>query len=150
MLDRIPAANIHDGGRIKFGPDGKLYLTTGETGQGSLAQDKLSLAGKILRLNPDGSIPDDNPFEGSPVYSFGHRNPEGLAWNPFNGLLYETEHGPSGESLQFAHDEINVIMPGGNYGWPNVMGYGDNPDYINPLYQTGGETWAIAARGMVR
>ncbi len=112
ILDDIPAAAIHNGGRIAFGPDGKLYVTTGDAAAPALAQDRDSLAGKILRLNPDGSVPDDNPFPGSPVYSYGHRNPQGLAWQPGTGQLYATEHGPS------AHDEVNLIAPGDNYGWP--------------------------------
>jgi len=112
LIDRIPAAGIHDGGRIKFGPDEKLYITTGEAANSDLSQDLSSLAGKILRINPDGSIPDDNPFPNSPVYSYGHRNPQGLAWHPATNELYSTEHGPTG------NDEINIIKAGGNYGWP--------------------------------
>jgi len=112
LIDGIPAADRNDGGRIKFGPDGKLYITTGDARQPELAQNAGSLAGKILRLNPDGSIPDDNPFKGSPVYSYGHRNIQGLAWHPVTGQLYASEHGEEGD------DEINVIRPGANYGWP--------------------------------
>lgn len=112
LVDNIPGGGIHDGGRIKFGPDGKLYITTGDAAVPDLAQDKNSLAGKILRINTDGSIPDDNPFPNSPVYSYGHKNPQGLAWHPVTRELYETEHGPTG------NDEINIIKPGGNYGWP--------------------------------
>lgn len=112
IIDGIPAANGHDGGRIKFGPDGKLYIATGDARQPDLAQSAASLAGKILRLNPDGTIPKDNPFEGSPVYSYGHRNVQGLAWHPETGELYASEHGAEG------YDEINIIKPGANYGWP--------------------------------
>lgn len=112
LIDKIPAAGIHNGGRIKFGPDNKLYITTGDAANPSLSQDLQSLAGKILRINPDGSIPDDNPFTNSPVYSYGHRNPQGLAWHPVTKELYATEHGPVG------NDEINLIKPGANYGWP--------------------------------
>lgn len=112
ILDGIPAADRNDGGRIKFGPDGKLYVATGDARQPELAQNARSLAGKILRLNPDGSIPEDNPFEGSPVYSYGHRNVQGLAWHPETKELYASEHGNEG------NDEINLIKPGGNYGWP--------------------------------
>lgn len=142
LVDHIPAGNFHDRGRIKFGPDGKLYVATGEKGDGKIAQDINSLGGKILRYNPDGSIPVDNPFRDSPVYSYGHRNPQGLAWHPETGELYSTEHGPSGESLRFAHDEINLIKPGNNYGWPEVIGNSDNPNYTDPVFHTGDDTWA--------
>jgi len=142
LLDKIPGGNIHDGGRIKFGPDGKLYITTGEAGDGELAQDPNSLAGKILRINDDGTVPVDNPFENSPVYSLGHRNPQGLAWHPETDKLYITEHGPSGEGFRFAHDEINIIEPGGNYGWPEIIGESNNQNYEDPVYHTGEVTWA--------
>ena len=112
IIDSIPGAQFHDGGSIKFGPDGKLYLSTGDATIPELAQNVKSLAGKILRLNPDGTIPDDNPFLGSPVYSYGHRNIQGMAWHSQTKQLYATEHGPSG------NDEINVIKAGSNYGWP--------------------------------
>lgn len=111
VLDKIPASDRNDGGRIRFGPDGKLYVATGDAKQPELAQNAGSLAGKILRINPDGSIPADNPFSGSPVYSYGHRNVQGLAWD-LKGNMYATEHGESG------NDEINLIKPGENYGWP--------------------------------
>jgi glucose/arabinose dehydrogenase len=111
VLDGIPAADRNDGGRIRFGPDGKLYIATGDAKQPQLAQNAGSLAGKILRINPDGSIPEDNPFPGSPVYSYGHRNVQGLAWD-LQGKLYATEHGEAG------NDEINLIKAGENYGWP--------------------------------
>jgi glucose/arabinose dehydrogenase len=112
ILDEIPGAELHNGGRIAFGPDNKLYITTGDAKIPSLSQDLSSTAGKILRINPDGSIPEDNPFPGSPVYSYGHRNPQGLAWH--NGVLFAPEHGP------IQDDEINIIKPGTNYGWPIV------------------------------
>ena len=140
LLDKIPGGPFHDGGRIKFGPDGKLYVTTGEAGNRALAQDLDSLGGKILRINSDGTIPDDNPFD-SPVYSFGHRNPQGIDWDPVTGKLVSTEHGPSGER-GFAHDEVNVIEPGKNYGWPDIVGDETKPELISPLLHTGDETWA--------
>jgi glucose/arabinose dehydrogenase len=112
IIEWIPAAAGNDGGRIKFGPDGMLYVATGDARQPDLAQNAGSLAGKILRLNPDGTVPEDNPFEGSPVYSYGHRNIQGLAWHPATGELYASEHGAQG------NDEINMIKPGANYGWP--------------------------------
>lgn len=116
VLDGIPGAAIHNGGRIAFGPDRRLYVTTGDAARPELAQDRTSLAGKVLRINPDGSVPQDNPFPGSPVYSYGHRNPQGLAWQPDTRQLYATEHGASG------NDELNLVEPGRNYGWPLVQG----------------------------
>jgi glucose/arabinose dehydrogenase len=142
ILDNIPGGSVHNGGRIKFGPDEKLYATTGEIWKKEKAQDLDFLGGKILRINPDGSVPADNPFSNSLIYSYGNRNPQGLAWHPETGQLYSSEHGPSGENGWRAHDEINIIHPGGNYGWPHILGYGGEPDYIDPIYQTGDETWA--------
>jgi len=141
LLDKIAGGPFHDGGRIKFGPDGLLYITTGEAGIPDRAQDLNSLGGKILRINPDGTIPDDNPFENSAVYSYGHRNPQGLDWDPVTGKLVISEHGPSGER-GVAHDEINVIEPGKNYGWPKVVGDETDPSYTSPILHTGDETWA--------
>jgi len=113
LLDNIPASAIHDGGRLKFGPDGLLYITAGDAANTSLAQDVASLAGKILRINRDGTTPRENPFS-SPVYSWGHRNPQGIDWHPQTGDMWETEHGNIG------NDEINVIDRGVNYGWPRI------------------------------
>ncbi len=115
LLDSISAHNFHTGGRLEFSPDGKLFATVGEGGavlrNSPIAQNKSNLKGKILRMNKDGSVPEDNPFEGSYVFSRGHRNPQGLAWDPETGNLYAAEHGP------WRHDEVNRIVPGGNYGW---------------------------------
>jgi len=122
ILDGILGNNDHDGGRLKFGPDGKLYVTTGDAENGDNAQSPSALAGKILRLNKDGSIPADNPTSGSPVWSLGHRNVQGIAWNPDTGALYETEHGPSNLFPDCCNDEVNLIVPSGNYGWPTVRG----------------------------
>ncbi len=133
IVDSILGARFHNGGRIKFGPDKMLYITTGEIFKGELAQDLNSLNGKILRLTPDGEIPPDNPFPNSPIYSYGHRNPQGLAWHPETGDLFESEHGPSGEYGRFGHDEINVIVKGGNYGWPKVIGAPGEKEYIDPI-----------------
>ncbi|MEG1131996.1 MAG: PQQ-dependent sugar dehydrogenase [Romboutsia sp.] len=137
LLDKIPGGQIHNGGRIKIGPDQKLYITTGDAGNPSLAQDTTSTAGKILRIELDGSIPSDNPIINSPIYSLGHRNPQGLAWNSKN-VLYASEHGQS------AHDEINIIKPGGNYGWPLVQGDEDSKEIIvqKPLIHSNEVTWA--------
>lgn len=128
ILTGIPAGEIHDGGRLAFGPDAKLYVTAGETGQRANAQDRKFLGGKILRLEPDGSIPKDNPFPGSPVYSYGHRNVQGLDWTS-DGQLYATEFG------QNTWDEVNRIVSGGNYGWPVVEGQGGAPRFIDPITQ---------------
>jgi glucose/arabinose dehydrogenase len=133
IIDDIPGGRAHDGGRIAFGPDGMLYISTGETFDSELAQDLRSLGGKILRVTPDGGIPGDNPFRNSPIYSYGHRNPQGLAWQPGTGALFESEHGPSGEFGRFGHDEINIIVGGGNYGWPKVIGAPGMKPYIDPV-----------------
>lgn len=140
LLDDIPGSSTHNGGRLKFGPDGLLYITTGDAANRELAQQKDSLAGKILRLAPDGSVPGDNPFPGSPVYSWGHRNPQGLAWHPDTGALYSSEHGQS------AHDELNLIMPGANYGWPLIQGSETDTRggvvLTPPIAHSGDKTWA--------
>jgi glucose/arabinose dehydrogenase len=115
LLDDIPAAQIHDGSRVKFGPDGRLYMTMGDANDRSSAQELSSLAGKILRLNDDGRAVAGNPFS-SEVYSYGHRNPQGIDWHPVSQELWETEHGPTG------FDEVNRIRIGRNYGWPEITG----------------------------
>ncbi|MBI2829812.1 MAG: PQQ-dependent sugar dehydrogenase [Chloroflexi bacterium] len=149
LLDGITGGSVHDGGRVKFGPDGKLYLTMGEAGNTQLAQDLTSLNGKILRLNPDGTIPPDNPIPNSPVYSYGHRNPQGLAWQPVTGRLYETEHGPSG--LPGGRDELNFIESGKNYGWPVISGDETREGMQPPVQQSGlTETWAPSGMTLVR
>ncbi|SCH01038.1 Quinoprotein glucose dehydrogenase B precursor [uncultured Clostridium sp.] len=137
LLDQIPDNQFHNGGRIKIGPDRKLYITTGDAQNPSLSQDTSSLAGKILRIELNGNIPIDNLFPNSPVYSLGHRNPQGLAWSS-NNVLYSSEHGQS------AHDEINLIIPGGNYGWPLVQGYEDSNVITiqKPSVHSQEETWA--------
>jgi glucose/arabinose dehydrogenase len=140
LIDKIPGAAIHDGGRIKFGPDGKLYITTGDAAKASLAQDLDSFAGKILRINSDGTIPIDNPFVGSPVYSYGHRNPQGLDWD-LSEKLVATEHDPSGEK-GFARDELNIIIAGANYGWPEITGDEEDLRFVSPLFHTGDVAWA--------
>lgn len=115
LLDDIPAANIHDGSRVKFGPDGRLYMTMGDAANQSSAQEISSLAGKILRLTEEGRAAPGNPFS-SEVYSYGHRNPQGIDWHPVSQELWETEHGPTG------FDEVNRIRIGRNYGWPEITG----------------------------
>jgi glucose/arabinose dehydrogenase len=127
ILTGIRRGFIHNGGRIAFGPDGRLYAGVGETGRTGLAQERSSLNGKILRIDPDGSIPASNPFKGSPVWSYGHRNVQGLAWDS-KGRLWATEFG------QDTFDEVNLIRKGRNYGWPNVEGKGSTHGgrYVNP------------------
>jgi len=133
ILDNIPGAQFHDGCRVAFGPDGKLYVTTGDATKRQLAQQMDSLAGKILRLNPDGTIPADNPFPGSPVYTFGHRNAQGLAWHPTTKTAFSTEHGPSGFDGPEGGDEFNLIRAGKNYGWPVIHHEQTHPGMEAPL-----------------
>lgn len=135
LLDNIPGGELNNGGRVQIGPDGMLYATTGDTGEGELAQDLDSLAGKILRMELNGDIPVDNPFEDSYVFSYGHRNSQGLAWDE-NGNLYSSEHGEDG------HDEINLIEAGKNYGWPEITGDEEAEDMVAPVYHSGEDTWA--------
>lgn len=128
VLDGLAKAGNHDGGRIDFGPDGMLYATVGDAGDPSRAQDPASPNGKILRMTPTGGVPDDNPTPGSLVYSLGHRNPQGIAWDD-TGQLYAAEFG------QDTWDEFNRIEPGGNYGWPTVEGVGEQDGFVDPLAQ---------------
>jgi glucose/arabinose dehydrogenase len=130
VLTGLAKARNHDGGRIAFGPDGMLYATVGDAGQPGVAQDPAALNGKILRMTPEGGVPDDNPFDGSLVYSLGHRNPQGLAWDD-DGQLWAAEFG------QNTWDEVNRIKAGGNYGWPEVEGTGGEPSFIDPVLQWG-------------
>lgn len=133
IIDKIPGSRVHNGGRIAFGPDGMLYICTGDTWQSEIAQDITNLGGKIMRLTPEGNIPEDNPFADSPVYSLGHRNPQGLAWHPDTGDLFSSEHGPSGEFGLHDRDIINIIKKGENYGWPLVLGDANVEPYIDPV-----------------
>ncbi|CAM4076439.1 PQQ-dependent sugar dehydrogenase [Saccharibacillus endophyticus] len=143
LLDDIPGARVHDGGRIAIGPDGMLYVTTGDAQDESSSQNVGSVAGKILRMTAEGEIPEDNPIAGSYVYSYGHRNSQGIAWLE-DGTMYASEHGPSGNPG--GHDEMNEIRAGANYGWPDVMGDETGDGFTPPLYHTG-ET-AIAPSGI--
>lgn len=127
ILNEIPGSRFHNGGRVKFGPDGKLYVTTGDAQNPNLSQNINSLAGKILRINSDGTIPEDNPFENNPVFAYGLRNPQGLSWHPVTGELFASDHGPNSQ------DEINRILPGRNYGWPIVSCKAGESQYEDPI-----------------
>lgn len=135
LLQDIPGHRLYNGGRIAIGPDGHLFVTTGWTEDWKRPQDLKSLAGKILRMTLDGQVPPDNPFEGSYVWSYGHRNPQGLAWNR-TGVLFVAEHGQS------ALDEINIVRPGANYGWPVISGDERREGMETPILHSGRDTWA--------
>ena len=128
VLDGIPRETYHSGGRIAFGPDGHLYVATGDAAVPSRSQDPGSLAGKILRVDEDGDVPADNPRAGSPVWSLGHRNVQGLGWDAA-GRMFASEFG------QDTWDELNLVEPGGNYGWPVVEGVAGSDDFVEPLHQ---------------
>jgi glucose/arabinose dehydrogenase len=142
-LEGIPGAYTHNGGRLAIGPDNLLYITTGDSGKDMLAQDLKSNAGKILRMTLDGKVPADNPFPSSYVYSYGHRNSQGIAWDK-QGRMLSSEHGPSGNPG--GHDEINLIEKGRNYGWPSIIGDAKKEGMVSPLYHTG--DIAIAPSGI--
>jgi glucose/arabinose dehydrogenase len=140
IIDGIPASVNHAGCAIGFGPDKKLYITTGEMFRKELAQDMMSLGGKTLRLNDDGSVPDDNPFldrkEGAlpEIWSLGHRNAQGMDWQPSTGLMFQSEHGPSGEAGRDG-DEVNIVEAGKNYGWPIIHHKQTREGYESPLVE---------------
>jgi glucose/arabinose dehydrogenase len=129
LITLLPAvAGYHNGGDMAFGPDGKLYAVTGEAHEPERAQDPNDLGGKALRLDPDGSVPDDNPLgPDNPVYALGIRNSFGLCFDPVTGSLWETENGPTSD------DEVNRIVAGGNYGWPDQLGPGGTPTFVDPV-----------------
>lgn len=140
LVDDIPAARYHDGCRLAFGPDGKLYVTTGDAVRRDLAQRLDSLAGKTLRLNDDGTAPKDNPFVGRPgaraeIWSYGHRNAQGLAWQPDTGTMFQTEHGPSGFDGPGGGDEVNIVERGRNYGWPVIHHRETRDGMVAPLLE---------------
>ena len=131
ILDDLPAGICcHNGGRMGFGPDGKLYVTLGDNNNTERAQNMNRLHGKILRVNPDGSVPADNPFPGSPIFALGFRNPWGLAFHPRTGVPYVTENGEVG------HDELNRVVAGGNYGASEVDGIANDPRFVDPIWES--------------
>jgi len=138
------ARAFHDGGRISFGPDGKLYIGTGDSANGPLAQNLQSMAGKILRVNQRRLHSERQPvFRSRPSTVTVTEMCKDSTGNPLNGKIYETEHGPTGEQGRFANDEVNEIEPGGNYGWPLVICKPDGPRFVDPVFCTGdNETWA--------
>lgn len=139
IIDTIPGAANHDGGALAFGPDDHLYITTGDAGDDGSAQDRAALTGKILRLTDTGAVPADNPFR-TAVYSYGHRNPQGLAWDD-DGQLWATEHGRSG--ARSGYDELNLIQKGANYGWPVIEGDQTKSGMVKPVLHSGADdTWA--------
>lgn len=142
LLDGVEGNYLHNMGPLEFGPDGMLYVTSGDRYMPDLAQDLSVLNGKILRMTRDGDVPADNPFPNSLIYSYGHRNPQGLAFRPETGDLWSTEHGPS-EEQGCCLDEINRILPGENYGWPVIRGSQQQAGMQTPVYHSGDTTtWA--------
>ena len=136
VLDRIPSARFHAGDALAFGPDGMLYVATGDATEPTRAQDPKSLGGKILRLAPNGDVPADNPVPGSLVFAYGLRNPQGIAWDSATGQMFVTDHGPSGfpkERFRRNHDELNAILPGGDHGWPKDAGHNASAKSVKPL-----------------
>jgi glucose/arabinose dehydrogenase len=140
IIEEIPAAQYHAGCRVRFGPDGKLYITTGDATERELAQRLDSLAGKTLRLNDDGSVPNDNPFVNvknarPEIWSYGHRNAQGLDWQPGSQLMFQTEHGPSGFDGPGGGDEVNIVERAGNYGWPLIHHEQEREGLVSPLLE---------------
>ncbi len=138
LINDIPSGTNHSGGELGFGPDGKLYITTGDISKADLAQDLSSLARKTLKINKDGSIPNDNPFVNEEnardeIWSYGHRNAQGLDWHPLTFEMYQSEHGPSGFDGGVGQDEINLVQRGQNYGWPVIRGSETAENMFTPI-----------------
>jgi glucose/arabinose dehydrogenase len=140
IIENLPAARFHAGTALGFGPDRKLYITTGDATDRALAQRLDSLAGKTLRLNADGSIPPDNPFSNqasarAEIWSLGHRNSQGLDWQPGTGVMFQTEHGPSGFDGPGGGDEVNIVEKGKNFGWPIIHHKESRDGFESPLLE---------------
>jgi aldose sugar dehydrogenase len=140
IIEDIPATYLHAGCRLRFGPDGKLYITTGDATKRELAQQLDSLAGKTLRLNDDGTVPGDNPFVGRAnarpeIWTYGNRNAQGIDFQPGTNLLFETEHGPSGFDGPGGGDEVNILERGKNYGWPVIHHRATQEGMESPLLE---------------
>jgi glucose/arabinose dehydrogenase len=136
LLDSVPGFDLHQAAQLKFGPDDKLYWSVGDRFNVASAQDLDDLSGKILRLNNDGTVPEDNPFPKSLIFSYGHRNAQGFDWHPESNTMFATEHGPS-SGQGCCHDEINIIEPGNNYGWPTIRGDETAEGMITPFMNSG-------------
>lgn len=150
-IDNIKGEQNHNGGPIKIGPDGKMYWTVGDGFDDSKPQDLTTLNGKILRLNLDGTIPSDNPYPNSYIWTYGHRNVQGLAWQEGTNNLFVTEHGPSSIGSDCCVDEINIIEKGKNYGWPIVRGTQSKEGMVSPVWLSGNNTtWAPAGAIFVK
>ncbi len=136
LVDDLPSAGNHNGGRIRFGPDGMLYIGAGEAGDRTRAQNLSIRGGKVLRITPDGKVPADNPWPGNAVWAYGLRNPQGLAFRPGDGALFAADHGPTGEWRDpriAAYDELNIVRKGENYGWPLIIGAPGKPGFVDPI-----------------
>src|SRR5881396_2874569 len=155
IIENIPAAQFHAGCRLRFGPDGKLYITTGDATDRKLAQKLDSIAGKILRLNDDGTVPSDNPFVGQAnarpeIWTYGNRNAQGIDFQPGTNLLFETEHGPSGFDGPGGGDEVNILERGKNYGWPLIHHRETREGMESPLLYLSGLSWQLLLRMLAR
>jgi len=135
IVDDIPGSTNHNGGRIRFGPDGMLYIGTGDARDRNRAQNLDNVGGSILRLTPEGEVPADNPWPGNPIWAYGFRNPLGIAFRPDEGTLFVADHGPTAEwePRIGAFDEINIVEKGENYGWPRVVGAPEVEGYVDPI-----------------
>jgi glucose/arabinose dehydrogenase len=140
IIDRIPGEKYHDGGRLRFGPDGMLYVGTGDAREPDTSQDTNNLAGKILRVTPDGDVPADNPLPGKRAFLIGIRNTQGFDWFDDKKTMAVTDHGPSGDTVRWGHDEVNVATAGQNLGWPTIYSCETQPGMVTPEL-----TWDDAA-----